>query len=212
MSLCHFRSAPIMLELEIQEALEAWVERGRQREAIAENGLFVLRYGRRFRLQCLGNLGGFVLPFCFGLLVIPIGGGDRSWFEVVFLYLFGAMSCVAAVYLTYVLTSRVDIAEDSVTVRCFGRIRSECHRSDLMSAYKSLGYASVVLVQADGKKTRISTQLDGLGALFFWLCRCPVEVLTDSIRAWMVKQLLELRREVVAYGSTGDDVSSDAEG
>ncbi len=102
--------------------------------------------------------------------------------------MFGGLTVFAGIYLTYALASRVDINDERVSVRCFGMTISTCDKDELASAYKSSLHESVVLQRADGKKTRISTQYDGLRALVAWLWQCTDSTLTDSIRDWMLKE------------------------
>jgi hypothetical protein len=181
-----------MLQHLIHRAIESWVERGRNRDLLKEDGAYVLRYGTRFRIQHIVNSCIFVFFFIFGLITSHLGILENPRLEMFYLLFFGGLAVLASIYLTYVLTSRVEISDESVSVRCFGLTISTCARDQLVSAYKSPVHESVVLRRVDGKKTRISTHFDGLTALVAWLSMRPRSALTDSIRDWMAREAPDL--------------------
>jgi hypothetical protein len=181
-----------MVQQAIQQAIESWVERGRDRGVLREGDTLVLRYGKRFRLQHLVNLGIFAFFFGFGIVTIRLGIIANLKFEIFYLCMFGGLTAFASVYFTYAQTSRVCITDNQVSVRCFGMTISYCRKDELASAYKSPVHESVVLRDTAGKKTRVSTQFDGLRALVAWLYLCPNEALADSIRDWMLTEAPDL--------------------
>lgn len=172
-----------MLQHAIQVALERWVENGRERDAINDGRTFVLRYGRRFKLQHVGILA--VFAFSFGLGVVLLLQGDPATETTACLGLFGLLTAFSAIYVTYAFTSRVVVDDTRVTVRCFGMTISECTAETLSTAYRSPVHESVVLQSRDGRKTRISTQFDGLRSLVAWLRLRPPDTLADSVVSWM---------------------------
>lgn len=168
----------------ITEAIESWIDRGRRKEVRSSNGTSTLRYGPRFRTA-------FALVFCAmscGLIAGLLGTGfatERLFSHWMILIVLGTFALFAATYLAYTLTCRVEIREDSVSVYSFGFTNSVCHSVQIVTAYKSRVHDSLVLVSSHGKKTRVSTRLDGLKALVQWLSLRPESVLTESVLDWM---------------------------
>lgn len=181
-----------MVQQAIQQALETWVENGRDREAIVAGRAFVLRYGSRFKLQCFLFLAIFAFFFGIGLVVMQQGGVGDPAANLACVVLFGCLTAFSSIYVAYALTIRVEIDDAGVTVVCFGRTISQCKTEMIESAYKAPLHASVVLRKHDGTKTRISTQLDGLRALVAWLQLRPEGVLNDSILSWMETEAPDL--------------------
>lgn len=172
-----------MVQQAIQHAVESWVENGRERDVIEDGGTFVLRYGRRFKMQHIAVLA--IFAFFFGLGIVLLLLGDRTMTTFACVGFFGLLTVFSTIYVTYVFTSCVIIGDTRVIVRCFGVAISECTAETLSRAYRSPVHESVVLQSRDGSKTRISTQFDGLRALVAWLWLRPPGTLTDSIVIWM---------------------------
>ncbi len=185
-----------MVQQAIQAALESWVEKGRERDAIRDGRTFVLRYGRRFKLQHVGILT--IFAFFFGLATVLVLHGERATPILLCLGFFALLTIFSTIYVAYAFTSRVIIDDASVVVRCFGMVISECTAEMLSTAYKSPIHESVVLQSRNGKKTRISTQFDGLRSLVAWLWLRPRDTLTDSIVSWMEAEAPDLDEPWVA--------------
>ncbi len=181
-----------MLQQAIQQAIESWVEGGRNRGLLREDNTLVLRYGKRFRVQSFVNLCIFAFFFGFGVVTIQLGIIGNPKFEMVYLCMFGGLTAFSMIYFTYAQTSLVNVTDNQVSVRCFGLTISTCNKNELATAYKSPIHESVVLQRRDGRKTRISTQFDGLRALVAWLYLCPSDALTESIRNWMLDEAPDL--------------------
>lgn len=179
-----------MVQQAIVAAIESWVENGRQRDAIRDGRTFVLRFGRRFKLVQLANFAIFF--FGFGLGIVVLLQGDRTAIILLSVALGGLLSVLSATYVIYLFTSRVIIDDTRVVVRCFGMAISECTAETLSTAYKSSKHRSIVLQCQSGKKTRISTQFDGLQSLVAWLRLRPQSTLTGSIIYWMAAEAPDL--------------------
>lgn len=179
-----------MVQQAIQLALESWVENGRERDAIKEGHTFVLRYGSRFKLQHVATLA--VFAFFFGLAAVLVQQGDLTTMTLLCLGLFALLTVFSTIYVTYAFTSRVIISNTLVVVRCFGVTISECTAESLSTAYKSPTHESVVLQSHNGRKTRISTQYDGLRSLVAWLRLRPRDTLDESIITWMKREAPDL--------------------
>ncbi len=108
----------------------------------------------------------------FRVVTIQLGIIGNPKFEMVYLCMFGGLTAFSMIYFTYAQTSHVNVTDNQVSVRCFGLTISTCNKNELATAYKSPIHESVVLQRRDGRKTRISTQFDGLRALVAWLYLC----------------------------------------
>lgn len=185
-----------MVQQAVQAALESWVEKGRERDAISDGRTFVLRYGRRFKLQHVGILT--IFAFFFGLAAVLVLQDDRTTAILLCLGFFALLTVFSTIYVVYAFTSRVIIDDTRVVVRCFGMAISECAAETLATAYKSPIHESVVLQSNNGKKTRISPQFDGLRSLVAWLWLRPKDTLADSIVSWMEAEAPDLDEPSVA--------------
>jgi hypothetical protein len=173
------------LQFEIQQALEKWIEAGRHREAIREDEMFILRYSSRFRSSHLMNLAVFAAALTLGIAAIRFGFVVEWKMILLFSCIFSLAALLCAIYVVYVFTSRVTIERDRVQVYCFWRMHAMCTRENVSRAYRSSSHPSLVIVDKAGKKTRISTQFDGMRALVAWFAFLPDETLDEGIRKWM---------------------------
>src|SRR5262245_25553945 len=62
-----------MLEHVITKLVMGWIERGRSHQETAGDGIYVLRYGRRFKLMQVFNLAVFVFFTVFGIVCFANG-------------------------------------------------------------------------------------------------------------------------------------------
>ncbi len=174
-----------MLQYYIQQTIERWIEAGRIRDVIRDDHVFILRYGSRFRNIHLLNWVCFSTFLVLGAVGILLGLVVNWKTVLLFLTVFTLATLLSSIYVLYVVTSRVTINNDTIKVNCFGRTISECTRQNVGRTYRSTAHPSIVIVDKAGKKTRISTQFDGLGAAVAWLSLLSDELLDDSIRKWM---------------------------
>jgi hypothetical protein len=177
-----------MLQYHIQQAIERWIEAGRHRDAIRDCGFFVLRYSARFRNTQLLNLAFFTIFLIFGFVGIRMGLVNNWKTKALFLTVFSFATGLSLIYVVYVVTSLVTIDNERIQVRCFGRTISRCARENVTRVYRSKSHPSLVIVDNTGKKTRISTQFDGLRAVVAWLAFLPDDVLDESTRKWMYNE------------------------
>jgi hypothetical protein len=177
-----------VLARKIDRRLEDWVAAGLRPEptlAPDRKGC-QLAFGWRYRLQsvlvCFG-FGIVMLAFCWYYFT-----AQQPDFWLVVAYVgFVLPVFVLSVFLALgACTTRVALSTGGIVVRRFGRDSPPIQWCEISEVYRSPVTPAIVFVTRERRRVRISTQLNGMGALPEYLQLVPLGVVHRSIVEWMI--------------------------
>lgn len=172
----------------IERRIGRWVAAGQRSEPIpsADGSGYSLTFGLRYRLRIVAV--SLLLGF-FSLLVawchFSVEALD-AWFILLYVGILLPAFLLSATLALAAHTTSIIVSADRIAIRRLGFDSAPVDWSDVASAYRSPVTPSIVLVLKNGRRVRLSTELDGLGALAAAFAQLAPGTADRSLIHWMM--------------------------
>ena len=171
----------------VNRRIDRWVAEGRALDALRDeqNGRWIMRFGRRWRIRAACNCAAFAC-ICAGALALEYAGIPLGfWIRLGYVGFMFPVFLLSIWDVIRAFSTRVVLDDESIAVESGLASSKRFEWSRILSARYSR-FFGLVLENTDGRRMRISPGMDGLRTLLDFLIRLEPSAVHPTVPIMMV--------------------------